>query len=388
MYLASFVSVGLALTIIGPSLSYLRDRAGVTNGDIAALFPASSIGYLIGSVVSGRLYDRGFGHRAVAGGLIGLSAAELLVPHVTSVSALAVVFAVVGMCAGTVDVGGNTLVLWHTRGSGSSRLLNALHLCFGVGALLCPVLVDRSIAWTGGLGLAAGFIAAYSTTMAVVVLLHEMPVHTEHDHLDSEAGVSQTPARILVVIAFFFVIYVGIEIGFSGWLKTYAEGIDLPGDHSPTVLNTLFFISFTLGRLIAVTLAKRIRPGVMLAVSCGATSVFLAVMAIADGSPPFVWGCTALIGVTIAPQFATMIAYAEAHIALSGRATAYFVGAAGFGGLLLPWLIGQLLEGSTGAMPIAVFVGAVALTSWVAVVRRALLHHRGAPMPALALSPD
>ena len=376
MYLASFVSVGLALTIIGPALSYLRDRAGVSNGDIAALFPASSIGYLIGSAVSGRFYDRGFGHRAVAGGLIGLSAAGLLVPHVTSVAGLAVVFALVGMFAGTVDVGGNTLVLWHTRGTNSSRLLNALHLCFGVGALLCPVLVDRSIEWTGGLGVAVGFIAAYSIAIALVVLLHEMPVHTEHDHHESESGTSQTPTRILVVIAFFFVIYVGIEIGFSGWLKTYAEGIDLPGEHSPTALNTLFFVCFTLGRLIAVTLAKRVRPGMMLVVSCAATAGLLVVMAIADGSPPFVWGCTALIGVTIAPQFATMIAYAEAHIALSGRATAAFVGAAGLGGLLLPWLIGQLLEGSTGAMPIAVFVGAVALTAWVAVVRRALIHHR------------
>jgi len=379
LYLATFIAVGLSLTFIGPSLTYLRERAGATKGEIGVLFPASSIGYLAGSLISGRLYDRGFGHRAVAGGLIGLGAVSLLVPHVTTVAALSIVFAAIGAFSGCVDVGGNTLVVWHTRSEGSARLLNALHLFFGFGALASPLLVSRSLAWTGGLGFAVGTIAAYSLVVAVAVLFHEAPIHAT-DNVD--APMNQTPARVLGVIGVFFFLYVGVEIGFSGWLKTYAEGIDLPGKDSPTWLNTLFFVGFTLGRFIAVLLAKRIRPGLMLVGSCALTSLLLLAMVIADGSPAAVWITTGLIGLAVAPQFATMIAYAEEHTKLSGRATSWFVSAAGFGGIAMPFLIGRLLDRSSNAMPIAVFCGAVAATGWVAVVRRSLIAHRAEPTTA------
>ena len=127
------------------------------------------------------------------------------------------------------------------------------------------------------------------------------------------------------MIAMFFFLYVGVEIGFSGWITTYAEGIGLPGANAPTWLNTVFWVSFTLGRLLAVVLAKHVRTGLMLAASCVLTVGLLAVMAVGDGSPAVVWLTTPLIGIAVAPQFATMIAYAEERIVLSGRATSWFV---------------------------------------------------------------
>ena len=35
-------------------------------------------------------------------------------------------------------------------------MINALHFMFALGALACPLLVNRSLAWTGELGRAAG----------------------------------------------------------------------------------------------------------------------------------------------------------------------------------------------------------------------------------------
>ncbi len=377
LYLATFIAIGISLTMMGPALTYLRDRAGVTKGEIGVLFPASAVGYLIGSLVSGRFYDRGWGHRAVAGGLFGLVLAALAVPHATSVGALSIVFACLGAACACVDVGGNTLVVWHTRGEGSARLLNALHLFFGLGALASPLLVNRSIAWTGGLGFAVGVIAVYSFTIAVLVLLHESPVHSP-DEVDVPDP--RTHARILAVIGVFFFLYVGIELGFSGWLTTYAEGIGLPGANSAALLNTLFFVFFTLGRFIAMLAASRVRPGLMLVGSCTLTSVLLLIMAVADGSPTVVWITTALIGLAVAPQFASMIAYADQYIKLSGRATSWFVSSAGLGGVVLPFIIGRQLDKSSNAMPIVVFCGAIAATGWLAVVRRVLTAQKPEPV--------
>lgn len=369
LYLAVFITVGLSLSLLGPALTYLRERANVSKGEIGVLFVAQAVGYLVGSLLSGRLYDRGYGHRAMAGALFGVAGSSLAIPHASSVALLAIPVALVGAFAACVDVGGNTLVVWHSRGSGSMRLLNALHLFFGIGALLSPGFVNRSLAWSNGLGLVTATIAAYATVMGILVLLHETPTHSS---TTVEPDSPQTPVRILAVIAVFFFLYVGVEVGFSGWLKTYAEGIRLPGRNSPTWLNTVFWLSFTLGRLFAVMLARHVRSGMMLAGSCALTVVLLVVMTIADGSPAMVWLTTPLIGIAVAPQFATMIAYAEERITLSGRATSWFVSASGLGGLALPFLIGTLLDGSSGAMPVAVFVGALATTAWLLVVRRTL----------------
>ena len=369
-YLASFIVVGLALSILGPSLTYLRLRAGVSKGEIGILFAAQSLGYLLGALGSGKVYDRGLGHVALAGGLVGIAAAASVIPFVSSVGGLAVAFGCIGAFAGLVDVGGNVLVVWVSRGSGSSRLLNALHLFFGIGALLSPVLVNRSIAWSDGLGVAVAALGALALLFAVILLGHRSPTPQAHE---SAAPQTQTPRRILAVIGFFFLLYVGVEVGFSGWLKTYAEDIKLPGSDSPTWLNTTFWLAFTLGRLIAVGLAKRVRSGTMLVASCGLSTALMIVMIIADGDATAVWIATTAMGFAVAPQFATMLAYAEEHIALSGRSTSWIVSAAGVGGLALPYLIGKMLDRSGArAMPLAVGVTAAAVTAWLWVVRREL----------------
>ncbi len=373
VYLAVFIAIGLSLSMLGPSLTYLRERAQVSKGDIGALFVAQALGYLSGSLLSGRVYDRGFGHRVVAGALIGIVASMLMIPKCTSVLALAVPFALIGIFAGCIDVGCNTLVVWHTRGAGSARLLNALHLFFGIGALASPLLVDRSLAWSHSLSLLAGLVAVYSLVLAAVVLLHETPTPFAFGASQPSTPV-QTPVRVLAVISVFFFLYVGVEVGFSGWLKTYAEGINLAGASAPTLLNTAFWVSFTLGRLVAVVLASRVRSGLLLATACSLTIVLLGVMVLADGRSSAVWVTTVLIGFAVAPQFATMIAYAEEHIALSGRSTSWFVSGAGMGGLVLPFLIGQMLDRSgSAAMPVAVFFAAIATTGWLLVVRHELV---------------
>ena len=371
LYLAVFIALGLSLSLLGPALTFLRERAGVSKGEIGVLFVAQSLGYLVGSLVSGRFYDRGYGHRAIAAGLFGIAAASLVIPHTASVVALAIPVAFVGAFCACVDVGGNTLVVWHSRRTESIRLLNGLHLFFGIGALLTPGLVNRSLAWSHGLTLITTLIAIYAIVVGIAALLHEAPTHGA-DGSAASADEPQTSVRILSVIAVFFFLYVGVEVGFSGWITTYAEGIHLPGANSPTWLNTVFWVSFTLGRLVAVVLAKHVRSGVMLAGSCTLTVALLVVMSIGEGSPTMVWLTTPLIGIAVAPQFATMIAYAEERIVLSGRATSWFVSASGIGGLALPFLIGQLLDGSSSSMPVTVGVAAAAATAWLLVVRRML----------------
>ena len=131
--------------------------------------------------------------------------------------------------------------------------------------------------------------------------------------------------------------HVGVELGFAGWIHTYGEELGIGGATGPALLTALFWIGFTGGRLLSVVFARRVQPATMLIGSCVLAVVAAGGLVIADGASAAVWIGTFLFGLGVAPQFPTMISFAESHLRLTGSDTSWFVGAAGLGGLVLPW---------------------------------------------------
>lgn len=83
-YYAAFISLGLFSASMGPTLPGLAQHTGARLSEISFLFSARSLGYLLGSLISGRLYDRLAGHRVMAGVLLGMAAMMILVPLVST----------------------------------------------------------------------------------------------------------------------------------------------------------------------------------------------------------------------------------------------------------------------------------------------------------------
>ena len=48
-------------------------------------------------------------------------------------------------------------------------------------------------------------------------------------------------------VAVFFALYVGIEVGFSGWIATYAQAVGLGGSGTGAALTAVFWAAFTVG---------------------------------------------------------------------------------------------------------------------------------------------
>src|SRR3546814_1600480 len=84
-----------------------------------SIFISGSLGYLLGSYITGRIYDRVPGHRVMSGVLVLLGISVALVPLATSLSVLLLIILIAGFAKGAIDVGGNTLILWvhHERRS-------------------------------------------------------------------------------------------------------------------------------------------------------------------------------------------------------------------------------------------------------------------------------
>ena len=306
IYLVSFVALGLTANLLGPALGGLRERTGASVSAISILFVCGSLGYLVGTVASGRGYDRRWGHRLMAGALVLQSVVLLAAAWAPTLVALALVYPVLGFAGGGIDVGGNTLLVW-AKGQHAPPFLNALHLSFGAGALLAPLVVNRALAWTDGVGAAYVVIAAPGLVAAALVVMQPSPaVVVAADHRSG----GHAPRALLAVVAVFFFLYVGVEVGFGGWVYTYAQEIHLGGRNGPAALTAVFWGSFTLGRLLSVWLAHRLEAVSLLAGSCLLAAVAALVLVVADGATAAVWIGTVLFGFGTAPQFATMIAFA------------------------------------------------------------------------------
>jgi fucose permease len=331
-YLLSFFVLGMSVSILGPALSELRDRAQTDLGGIGVLFVGMSCGYIAGSFIAGQLFDRFHPHHVYAGALLGLATGIAFVPSLDTLPTLFVTFVLVGFGAGSVDVGANTLLIWEL-GDGVGRAMNILHLFFGLGALSAPLVVYL------GLEFACYLATALCGLFAVVVLVApapSSPTIVREEHTD-------TTRSLLIVLSMFFFVYVGLEVGFAGWVHTYAEEIEF-SDLAATWLTTAFWIGFTAGRVASSVFGQRVRPKSLLAVSCGLSVVAAIVLVIGDGRTTAVWLGAVLMGIATAPQFPAMFNYLERRIRVTGSATAWFVGGAGLGGLVFPWLIGQWFD--------------------------------------------
>ncbi len=360
--------MGIALSLLGPSVSYLEDHLGVSAGVVGILFAVIAASNFFGALVGGRWVTGSGGHVVLRIGVIAFSVGVLFIA-LASTYVYAVIGAVlIGSATGMTDASMNIMVVWARAGK-SGPALNAMHLLFGVGALLAPLIVDRAISLTDHLW-PASIVVGFFALMSVVILgRRESPFEPEHA---PDFHRPELPTKVVAHVAIFFLLYVGGEVGFSGWIHTYAEDQGMSGSN-PAFVTAIFWASFALARLVAIPLSKIFKPLTIVGWACALSLVGLIIMIAGDASTSSIWFGTALFGFASGPQYPTMIAMVDEKLSLSAQATAWIVGAAAIGGLIVPVSIGALIDtvGST-SMPIVV-LGVCGLgLAWVFVVARSI----------------
>ena len=352
----SFVNLGMTVAVLGPALPYLAANTGSSLSAISYLFVAQNIGYILGSFVSGRLYDRLPAGRLISGAFLAMLPALVLTPFSRTLALLLPLIGVLGFLQGTVDVGGNFLIL-RTPPERRGLRMNALHMFFGVGALLAPLAMSQAVRWSGGIGWGFGALAAFMLAAGVWML--RLPAFHGPETAAGSAGAQARPLPVILVVVFLF-LGVGAEGAFGGWIYTYASRRGLADATRAFYLNSLFWFSLTMGRLIATLLAQRLRSRSLLIASL-AGCLAAAAMLLAWPTAAVAWVSTAAFGFFIGPLVANMITLAGEAIPVSGRVTGFFVVGFSLGGITLPWLVGQLFEPvGPGILP-AVLLAALAL---------------------------
>src|SRR5215210_6215840 len=165
-YYLAFILLGLTIAAEGPTLLKLAEHTASALDQISSIFLFGSLGYLLGSYIGGRIYDRVPGHQFMSGILIFLGIMIALVPLAPSRWALFTIVLILGLAKGALDVGCNTLLLWvHNESVGP--FMNGLHAFFGVGAVIAPLVVAQSLSITGDIHWVYWLFAILSLPLAL-----------------------------------------------------------------------------------------------------------------------------------------------------------------------------------------------------------------------------
>jgi MFS transporter, FHS family, glucose/mannose:H+ symporter len=337
-------AVGLLLSLYGPAIPELQAAYGVGGGGAALVLSAHFAGAMTGIGWWGL-------ERRLAPRTWLLVAVVLLVAGAAGVAfapawpvVLAAAFGL-GVGFGVVVVEINVLFA-EAFGQRATAMLNLLGACFGAGAVLGPL----AVAATGGYR--GPFCAGALMAVVSLYLARDLPRSPRVPSPRRERPGLGVVGGFVALCA----LYVGVESGIGGWATTSLRAGGA-GEAAAASWTAGYWAALTAGRLLAIPLALRLTPPVLAA---GSLAVAAAGLGLAH-LPTLAPAAYTLTGLALGPVFPTALAWLAQAAPGARGSTAMVFAAANLGGVVLPVVIGRLVDaGSPAVIPTTVLVVALA----------------------------
>jgi fucose permease len=246
--------------------------------------------------------------------------------------------ALLGVGMGMLDAGLNSYLSTLERGA---WLLNLYHAFFGLGALAGPLLaaylLDRGLSWRA-------FFAVVAASLAIDALAFLIyPRGTVNGEQARPRLVSALRLRIVLIVAAFLCIYVGIEASVGNWGFSFLTEERGQGVLAAGWVVSAYWLGIALGRLVVNVVAERIGMSVvtLFSVCIAVVAASALVIWLAPWQPAAAIGM-AVLGFFLGPVFPTTIAIVPRLVPAPLVSTTIGVLAATSltGAAALPWLVG------------------------------------------------
>lgn len=331
-YYGSYLMLGAVIASLGPTLLALSDNLGVTVGAISVLFTTRSFGYLFGSMLGGWLYDRFHGHGVLTFLLLGAAWALSSVPNMQVMFWLSVIFFVIGITQGGVDVGANTMLV-RADPPKVGAYLNGMFFFAGLGSFLVPICLGKvSLVW-GYQGIALLLIPIAAWMLLTPSPQIPVAVHSETARLNN--------LPLFIAFALLAFIYVGAEVTYGGWLFTYFTTSGIGSEDAAYTLNSIFWLAIMFGRLLAIPVAARFKLSRIIVGYLLGAVVSASVLYFLRAFPIAMWIGTLGMGLSMAALFPSTFTFVQKNMRFSGKLTGLVWASGSTGAMILPYLIGQ-----------------------------------------------
>ncbi|NXN94194.1 MFS4B protein, partial [Rhinopomastus cyanomelas] len=389
---AAFLGLGMSIAVVGPTFENLAANVGKNVSDISCIFVGRSLGYLVGSVIGGVLFDLMDAHLLLALSMFGTTLGLYAIPWCTKLLLLTALMSVIGASMGILDTGGNVLVLNTWRAEAGPHM-QALHFSFAVGAFLAPLIakmalggsqlkdlpVDektnhsflRSVLTPSAASATTAlkhhpseeflwsyvFIGSYFVFVCIFFFVLYSGSSSSRDKSKSslqKGSFAKYHCALIALLFVFFLCYVGAEVTYGSYIFTYAKVFAEMKDSEAAALNSVFWGTFAVCRGLAIFCAAFLYPGTMITLSLVGSAASSLCLAFFPGYPALLWGGTAVYGASMAAVFPSGISWIEQYTVVQGKAASLFVIGAALGEMCIPAVVGYL-QGRFHHVPVVMY---------------------------------
>lgn len=346
--LAGYLLIGTAAVLVPSVMPLLTDEfvaAGLTLAAIGVIFPARSVGGILGNLLAGIGSDEVGRSR-----LVWVSA--LLLATALGMTAIARFwplfvggFVLVSAAQGALATGINALIADANQGA-RAKALNTLHGVYGAGAAVSPLVIgywiDQGVAWRWALGGTGLIWLVYA--IAAYLLYGKASAERRSEGLQKlDLGMLRAgPFLALFLIAF---VYNGVAYSLLGWVAVFMRDAAGVSTFLSVAMISVFYVALTLGRFLCAAFVERI----------GYATIFLLLaVGITLTYPLVVLGIHSLLvavgvfltGLSLSGLFPTALAYgARLYPGRTGTVTGTLNVAMTLGGMIPPLWTGVIAEG-------------------------------------------
>jgi FHS family glucose/mannose:H+ symporter-like MFS transporter len=376
-------TVGTATAIIGPSLPLVMMMYNLSWAEVGVIFSAQFAGKLIAILLLSLWNWRQSSRSVTLAGSLLLGGGLLVTGYSPGWFGTLIGVGILGIGHGAVDAGFNEqFVRTYNQGRNGAvaagKWLNALHLLFGVGALIGPLLVyelSHGHPWKGPFYV-TGVFALLIPVLYLITHRFGPTDATSSDRSVPLQAVDIAPPRMFiwmtVLAALVCFMFGGLETALGGWIYTFlTEGADLSGERA-TFSVSVFWGLLAVGRLVSVWGVGYFGNSKWLRIlSILALAALLAGWFAFDRDSATVM---ALAGLGLSGIFPTMIAWITGYRPhKSARLISVLITGSTLGAVIVPWAVGEMasyqgLEWSYGLLTAmaAVLLGLVVWLNWSA----------------------
>jgi fucose permease len=336
--------VGVNSGWLGPFLPQISRTSHLPIESAGLIVSSSAAGYFISLLIAGEINQSLSAQKILVGAMVLFTAGLGWLAIATGLAGLLCAGFIIGLANGGIDIGANALIVELNRERLASAL-NYLHVLFGVGALLGPLIVSAAFAsrvpywWVfgGGAVVCAAIGFRLGTTPA-----HEVRIPPEPGNENGFLPMLSRP--VIWAISTMMFLYVGAEIGIGTWLFLY---LHTAGALSPMLASSgvsLYWLGLVCGRVFGGRLGHHIALPQFTMLSSSLSAVALLILIAAPTAGGLAASAIFLIGFGYGPVFPNMIAVGAARFPSEvGRMTSIVVAGGAIGAIIAPWIMGHAI---------------------------------------------
>lgn len=351
--------MGGAVAAIGALIPQMIRDLGWSYTHAGLVVAAGSAAFVLSSTAAGFVLPR-LGVRLTVTAGLGLEAFGLLLFGVwPSVAVSALVYAVLGVGFGAMEVAGNDLTISMER-RGRGQLMNLVHAGFAVGGIAVTWTVSWFLAGGGDwravyrlLGAATVLVALVLLTRPALAVTGSVPAAPAGAASAGaggglgarrSAGAPDRSLALLMVILPAMGVYVGVELGTASWMSEFVVAAVGGSVAQGARVVSLYWVGLCLGRVGVAILHRGTRHSRLIVALASVAVVGLAITVPAGG---ITWAAAgaAVTGVGLSALYPLLILLAGSEYPTRrSQAMGLTSAAGGLGSMLVPLAIAVVAE--------------------------------------------